>query len=227
MSDPHDFEEWSRGARQPARRDSSFDPAGETDPGVADLWGESSEPVPYRRASRRPDWLAPALVIVLATLAFATAWFVTRGAGSSPNVAQPSGATAPSNTSSTQMPSTSGPSDPSASDSSTSATSSSTSPATRASFPADAVATCGSGEAVPTSSVRLARGTNSTCAYVGDVVNKVNAHLEKNPDATTYTISPYSTTLRKIVSLNCTRADHLSACSGGSNVRLWVSDSVG
>ena len=89
------------------------------------------------------------------------------------------------------------------------------------------MATCGSGEAVPTSSVRLARGTNSSCAYVGDVVSKVNEHLEKNPGATTYTISPYSSTLRKVVPLNCTRSDHLSACTGGSNVRLWVSDSVG
>ena len=97
MNEPNGFDEWNRGVERPPSRGSGSDPGGETEPGVADLWGEASEPVAYR-TSRRPDWLAPALVIVLASLAFATAWFITRGSGSRPPVAQPSAATAPSDT---------------------------------------------------------------------------------------------------------------------------------
>ena len=227
MNEPNGFEEWNRGVERPPSRGSGSDPGGETEPGVADLWGEASEPVPYR-TSRRPDWLAPALVIVLASLAFATAWFITRGSGSRPPVAQPSAATAPSDTPSSRTQPQTGTAAPSTSEApASSSTTPSSSVATKASFPAGTVATCGSGEAVPTSSVRLARGTNSTCSYVADVVTKVNAHLAENPGATTYTVSPDSSSLRKVVTLHCTRADHLSECTGGSNVRLWVSDSVG
>ena len=56
---------------------------------------------------------------------------------------------------------------------------------------------------------------------------EVMNYLAENPGATTYTVSPYSSSLRKVVTLHCTRAEHLSECTGGSNVRLWVSDSVG
>lgn len=233
MNDRSDFEEWHRGPQGQSALDEG--PPDDVHYSVEDVWGERSEPVAYRRA-RHPEWLAPTLVIVMAMLAFALAWFVTRGNSDSPSVAQPStpsssassaatSGSASSNASSSSA--TSSPSSATSSESSSSSSnSSSSSDVSPAAFPADSVATCGDGESVPTSSVRLAQGTNSTCAYVSDVVNKVNSHLAQDAAATSFTIQPYSEALHRVVPLDCSRANHLSYCTGGTNVRLWVSDVV-
>lgn len=196
--------------------------------GIADVWGEASEPVPHRVA-RRPDWLAPAFVIVLATTAFAVAWLVTRGGGDAPRAATPSVTTQPGSTPAptSSEGDTSAPVGSSSGTSSTTSSSSSSGSASSASFPADAKATCGSGQAVPTSSVRLAPGTTSTCPYVAEAVAKVNAHLMADAGSTQFTIEPWSAALGRVVPLSCTRQNHLSYCTGGSNVRLWVSDTAG
>lgn len=212
--------------KRPSYVDDAYDIWGrnEATHGIVDVWGEASEPVPHP-ASRRPDWLGPAFVIVLATTAFAVAWLLTRGNGDTPRAATPSvttqRASAPSQTSSAG-----GASAPAGSSSDSSSTSSSAPDTSAAPFPPEAVATCGSGQAVPTSSVRLAPGTFSTCAYVAEAVTKLNAHLTTDRASTQFTIEPWSAALGRIVPLTCTRQNHLSYCTGGSNVRLWVSDAV-
>lgn len=224
MNHPSDFDEWT-GRSQGDGQDAWG--RGDGTGSIADVWGEASEPVPYR-ASRRPDWFAPAIVIVLAMMAFAIAWLVTRGHDRTDRAATPSVTTqrtsTPSSTS-TDAGATA-PTDSSAPTSTRSSTSTPPSATSSASFPPDAVATCGNGQAVPTSSVRLAPGTTSTCPYVAETVTAVNDHLTRDAEATLFTIEPWSAALGHVVPLTCTRQNHLSYCTGGSNVRLWVSDTV-
>lgn len=88
--------------------------------------------------------------------------------------------------------------------------------------PAGSVSTCGEGQSIGDDGVKLAAGSHSSCAYIADGVAQVRAQVAGNADVTSFSIAPYSTVLKRTVPLSCTRAQHLTQCSGGNNVNFWV-----
>lgn len=200
-------------------------------------WDDGPALAPARSRSGRPEWFAPVLVMVLAIFAFAGAWLLTRGGSSkTPTVTAPVTVTAsPSTPTDAQTPQSTAaaPTSPtsassesssasSSSGSSSSSSSSSSSDSATASPPADASATCGDGEPLDDDGVKLGAGTHTSCPYIADAVSQVRAHVAQDANATSFSISPYSTVLKRTIPLTCSRAQHLTRCSGGNEVNFWV-----
>ncbi|MBE7372126.1 hypothetical protein [Dermacoccus barathri] len=149
------------------------------------------------------QWLVPVLLVAAAIVGFAVVTFFISGGDETPASTQSSTvASAPSST----------PSEPSAAE---------------ATFPDDSVTTCGQGDPITVPDIRIARESNTSCAYVVEIRSNVLAHLAQDSGATSFTINPYSVAKRAYVPLTCERSDHLSLCTGGTAVRAWVKDSVG
>lgn len=231
MTQRPNYDAWHQEPEAPA--DVEEIPASEHD-----LWGMTTESSTRRsdhgaNSTGRPDWVAPVLVIVAAVLALALAWFVTRHARGDDSTSAPTMPATIAQSPTSEASSSSSPATPSSStetsatstatstSSNSSSSSSSSSPA--ADFPAGTVTTCGDGQGLP-ADVRIAAGSGTTCAYVNAARGEVLAKVSADDGATAFTVAPYSESLHRVIPLSCQRANHLTQCSGGTSVKMWVRD---
>lgn len=210
-------------------------------PGSEQPWdpfdGYSSSYGDEARSPRRGKggWLIPVVIVLLGVAAFgAVMMLLSRGPGHDGTTAGPSvGQLSPSSRVSASQEATS--QEPSAEESSAGSTpeesssesaSSDTTSAAAADFPADTGTAC-LGGTIADADIQIRNGTGSSCAYVSAIKSQVLAHLAEDPQATVFTVSPYSVARREYVSLTCSRSDHLTRCTGGRNVDAYVKDRVG
>lgn len=190
---------------------------------------------PPRRG--KTGWLIPVVIVLLGVVAFgAVMMLLSRGPGhdgttAGPSVAQlspssrasasqaePSQETTSQESSEEPTPVESSSEEPTPSDTTTSSAA--------AEFPADTTTAC-LGGTISDADVKIRNGSGSSCAYVSAIKSQVLAHLAENPQAAVFTVSPYSVSRREYVPLSCSRADHLTRCTGGRNVDAYVKDRVG
>lgn len=65
---------------------------------------------------------------------------------------------------------------------------------------------------------------SSTCAFVSNARQEVLDAISGGAGGT-FEVRPYSAFLGDVVPLNCSRTNHLTHCTGGTNVDIWVQDS--
>lgn len=190
-------------------------------------WDGDYDTDPQGDAERPRRSLLPWLLIgVLAVVAFAATYLFVGGGGE-----KASPVSAPSTVAS-QHPEASETSATDPSQSSTSSTDSpdSSSDSTTADFPSGYGTDCNEGDdtsEITDDDIRTKDGSGSSCAFVTEVKSKVIEYVAQNDGATDFSVEPYSAAKDEPIALSCQRENHLSHCTGGSSVDLYVRDNVG
>lgn len=171
----------------------------------------ASQEEPPRKGGSLLLWL---LLAVVAVAAFAVTFFLVGGHDDKPASTAPTTVQSQETTQGTEpSASSSGASDESSSNSST------------AEFPAGYGSECSGGE-VSDQDIRTRDGSGSSCDFVTEVKSKVIEKIAQDKAATSFSVSPYSAVNHTPVSLLCDRQNHLTHCTGGNAVDIYVRDNL-
>lgn len=176
-------------------------------------------------ARPRPRWVIPAAgALTVAALVGGIAGITMLNRSDSD---APSPTVAAASSESTSAPTASPSEETSTPSDDTSSESEASSSQTTDDFPSSAGTSCAEGDSTgQVSEPDVRTGTDSSsCAYVTNVRQEVLDAISGGA-TDTFEIRPYSATRGDVIPLNCSRTNHLSHCTGGKNVDVYVQDSL-